>query len=97
MIASVTYFKVKSGKMDAVIEQFKGYDIPAAKSREGYHGVWLFTDHKTGKGIALSFWDSKEVINADTQGGDYQERVKKYKELFDGTTVRELYEISARG
>ena len=33
VIASLTYFRVKSGKMDAVIEQFKDHDIPAAKSR----------------------------------------------------------------
>ena len=97
MIASVTYFKVKSGKMDAVIEQFKGYDISAAKSREGYRGVWLFTDHETRKGIALSFWDSKDVINNDAQDGAYQERVKRYQGLFDEPTVRELYEISAEG
>ncbi len=97
MIASLTYFKVKSGKMDVVIEQFKGYDMSAAKSREGYRGVWLFTDHETGKGIALSFWDSKEVINADAQGGAYQERVKRYQGLFEEPTVRELYEISAAG
>ena len=94
MFARLTIVQVKSDKLDETIKIFEEGVIPAAKSQKGYCGAYLLTDRKTGKGIALTLWDSEEDAIANEQSGYYQEQINRFKDFFTAPPVREGYEVS---
>jgi heme-degrading monooxygenase HmoA len=81
-------------KIDEVIKIFDEKVVPAAKSQKGYSGAYLLTDRKTGKGYALSLWDSEEDALANEQSGYYKEQVGRFAEYMTAPPVQEGYEVS---
>ena len=96
MIGRVTTCQTHIDKLDEVVKTFNEGDIPAARLIKGFRGCYLLTDHKTGKFISISFWDSEKDIVADERSGQYQRRVDLRKHLYTTPPVRELYEVSAQ-
>lgn len=96
MIARLTACQTTLDKLDEVIKSFKEGDIPEAKSKKGFRGCYLLTDHKTGKFVSISFWNSEKDVIADEQSGQYQRRVDFRKHIYTASPVRELYEVSAQ-
>lgn len=97
MFARLTIVAVPTDKVDDVIKIFADNIVPAAKSQKGSQGVYMLTDRNTGKGIALSFWDSEEDAVANEQSGYYQEQVSKVAQFFTTAPIREGYEVSVQG
>ena len=97
MFARLTIVQMKIDKFDETIKIFEESVLPAAKSQKGYRGSYLLTDRKTGKGIALTLWDSEEDAVVNEQSGYYQEQVGKFKQFFTAPPVREGYEVSIQG
>ena len=81
MIARVSAIQIKIGKEDEATETLKGAALGAV-SVKGYRGVQLLTDPSTGKGYAISYWDSEEDAIANEQSGWDQEQIDKFKEVF---------------
>jgi heme-degrading monooxygenase HmoA len=81
MIARVSTIKIKSGKEEEAAEILKGSALEAVAVK-GNHGVQLLTDPSTGKGYAISYWDSEEDAIANEQSGWDQEQIDKFKEVF---------------
>ena len=96
MIGRVTTCLTTVDNLDEVIKSFREGDIPAAKLQKGFRGCYLLTDHKTGKFVSVSFWDSEKDIVADEQSGRYRMRVDLRKHLYTAPPIRELYEVSAQ-
>ena len=94
MFARLTIFEVKIDKLDETTKIFEESVIPAAKLQKGHRGGYLLTDRKTGKGIAITLWDSEEDAIANEQSGYYQEQLGKFKGFFTAPPVREGYEVS---
>ena len=97
MFARLTIVQMKIDKFDETIKIFEESVLPAAKSQKGYRGSYLFTDRKTGKGIALTLWDSEEDAVVNEQSGYYQEQVGRFKDFFTAPPVREGYEVTVQG
>ena len=97
MFARLTIVEVPTDKVDEVIKIFEDSIVPAATSQKGSRGVYMLTDRNTGKGIALSFWDSEEDAITNEQSGYYQEQVSKVASFFTTAPVREGYEVSVQG
>lgn len=97
MFARLTIVQAQIDKIDEVEKVFKEGIIPVAKEQKGARGLYLLTDRKTGKGIALSFWDSEEDAVANEQSGYYQEQVGKVAAFFTSAPVREGYEVAVQG
>jgi heme-degrading monooxygenase HmoA len=94
MFARVTVVQVDLNKFDETTDIFRDSVLPAAKSQEGYQGAYLLTDRNTGKGIAITLWDSEVEALANEQSGYYQEQLGKFKGFFTAPPVREGYEVS---
>ncbi len=94
MFARLTRVQVNIDRLDETVKLFEESVIPAAKSQKGYRGAYLLTDRKTGKGVALTLWDSEQDAIANEQSGYYQEQVDKFKDVFTAPPVREGYEVS---
>ena len=76
MIARVSTIQIKSGKEEETVEILKGVLIEA-ESVKGYRGAQFLTDTDTGKGYAISYWDSKEDAIANEQSGWDQKQIDK--------------------
>jgi len=96
VFARLTIVEVPTDKVDDVIKIFADSIVPAAKSQKGAHGIYMLTDRSTGKGIALSFWDSEEDAITNEQSGYYQEQVGKVALFFTKSPIREGYEVSVQ-
>jgi heme-degrading monooxygenase HmoA len=96
MFARLTIVQVATDKIDEVIRIFDESIAPAAKAQKGSGGIYLLTDRQTGKGIALSFWDSEADAVANEGSGYYQEQVGKVAAFFTTAPVREGYEVSVQ-
>ena len=97
MFARLTIVQVQIDKIDEIIKIFEESIISAATSQKGSHGIYMLTDRKTGKGIALSLWDSEEDAIANEQSGYYQEQVGKVVSFLTATPIQEGYEVTAQG
>ena len=58
MFARVSIIQVKSDQIDEAIKIYAKNVTPARKAQKGSRGAYLFTDRKTGKGMAITLWDS---------------------------------------
>ena len=94
MFARVTMIQVKSNKLDEAIKIYEESVNPERKAQKGSRAAYLLTDRKTGKGIAITLWDSEEDAIANEQSGYYQEQLNKFKDVFAAPPVREGYEVS---
>ena len=86
--------QVNAEKIDEVIKIFDEMVVPATKTLKGFSGAYLLTDRKTGKGYALSLWDSEEDTLANEQSGYYKEQVSRFAEYMTAPPVQERYEVA---
>ncbi len=94
MFARLTIVQMKIDRIDEGTKLYEESVLPAAKSQKGYRGAYLLTDRTTGKCISITFWESEKDANANEQSGYYKEQVKKFKDIFTASPVREGYEVS---
>ena len=97
MFARFTIVQVDPDKVDEVTDLYENSVVPGAKSQQGFRGIYLFTDRKTGKGYSISLWDSEEDAVANEQSGYYKEQVGKFAEYFTAPPAQEGYEVSVQG
>ena len=97
MFARLFPFQFNVDKLDEAAKRFEDRIIPALKIQKGFRGVYLMTDHKTGKGISMTLWDGEADAIADEESGKYQERKSWFNDFFTAPPVREGYEVSAQG
>jgi hypothetical protein len=96
MFARVTTVQFNTDKLDDMVKLFQESVVPAAQAQNGSQGLYFFTDRKTGKGLAISLWDSEENAVANEKSGYYQEQVGKFKDYFTAPPVAEGYEVSVK-
>ncbi|MFC1874306.1 antibiotic biosynthesis monooxygenase family protein [Chloroflexota bacterium] len=94
MFVRMTMAEIHMDKIDETIKVFEDYVVPMAKSQKGLREVYLLTDRKRGKGVAISFWDSEEDAIASEQNGYYQEQVNKFMRFFIASPTIEGYQVS---
>ncbi len=94
MYARIVTVHAKLDKLDELIGIFRDSIVPAAKQQKGFLGARLFTDRATGKGVAVTRWQSKEELEAGETSGYYQEQIAKIAPMVTQPPVREIFEIS---
>jgi len=94
--ARVTLTKSNPGKTEEAIKIYQDSVVPDAKSQNGFRGVYLFSDFKTGKGISIAIWDSEEDAIANEQSGYYQKQIDRFKDIFTSTPIREGYVLTVQ-
>jgi heme-degrading monooxygenase HmoA len=94
MYARVTIAQFLAGKTDEAIAIYRDSVVPAAKQQKGYKGTYLLTDHKVGKAISITLWETEAEMTAGESSGFYQQQVAKFKDLYGAPPVREAYEVS---
>jgi heme-degrading monooxygenase HmoA len=64
MHARVTTIPMDPGKIDEAVAQLEERDLPMFKGLDGFSGFTLFVDRSSGKVFGISYWDSKEQMDA---------------------------------
>jgi len=83
MIARVSAIQIKIGKEDEAVEILEGVVLKTVSEKvKGYRGVQFLADPSTGKGYAISYWDSEEDAIANEKSGYDQEQIDKFNEVF---------------
>lgn len=97
MYARLTTVMLRGDKLDEGIALYADSVVPAARAQAGNQGAWLLVDRSTGKGIALTVWDSEADMLAGESSGYYQEQVGKFAPLMVAPPVRDAYEVAVQG
>jgi heme-degrading monooxygenase HmoA len=90
----VTVATTLPGKTDDVLRIERDSIVPACKQQKGFKGLYLLHDHKTNKGLTITFWETEADMRAAEVSGFYQQQVAKVKEVLAAPPVREEYEVS---
>jgi len=93
MFARLTTAQIPIDRIDIFIKIFEESVVPAAKSQKGYKSIYLSVDRKTGKGVAIGFWESEEDAIANEENRFYQEQVAKFITFYTKPPIREGYEV----
>lgn len=97
MYARLTTITLRGDKLQEGIDLYANSVVPAARAQAGNQGAWLLVDWNSGKGIALSLWDSEADMLAGEGSGYYQEQVGKFGPLMAAPPLREAYEVAVQG
>lgn len=86
--------------LDEAVKLYETSVVPAAKSQKGYRGIYLLTDSKTGKVIAISLWDSQADVASQEwvteERGYYREQLAKFKAYFTEPPIHEGYDVAVQ-
>lgn len=96
MYARVVNVQIQPGKADEAINMYRDSVVPAAKQQKGSKGILLLTDASTGKGIAITLWETEADMKAGEASGYYQEQIAKFASVFAAPPVMERYEVSVQ-
>ena len=96
MYARVTTTRIQPGKIEEALGIARDSIAPAAKKQRGFEGFLLLTDPQTGKGIAITLWETEEDLKASEEGGYYREQLGKLAEVLAGQPDREVYKVGVR-
>jgi heme-degrading monooxygenase HmoA len=94
MFARVSTAVGLPGQSDEIIRIHRDSVAPACTQQQGFKGLYLLHDRKTGKGITITLWDTEADLKAGEASGFYQQQVVKFKDVLAGPPVREMYEVS---
>lgn len=64
MHARMTTIQMDAGRIDQAVSQLEADELPKWKELDGFRGFTLFADRSTGKIFGISYWDSKEQMDA---------------------------------
>ncbi len=96
MYARIFRITADTDRIDEGIEIYEDGYIPAAQQQKGFVEAMLLGDRSTGRGLAISIWESKEDARATEQSGFVQQVIGKFTGILAETPAMESYEIMAR-
>lgn len=97
MFARVTTVQIRPDTVDEATRIYNDSVIAAAKGQQGYVNTYMLTDRASGRGMAVTLWQTLEDLQASESSGYYQEQVAKFAPFLTAQPVREVYEVGAQG
>jgi len=96
MYARVTSAKIALDKIDLFRRIYEESVVPAAREQEGFRGICLLVDPRSGEGLSISYWESEEDARENEKSRYYQEQVAKFVPFYVRQPIREGYEVLVR-
>ncbi|HAR36292.1 MAG TPA: hypothetical protein DCR87_05200 [Acidobacteria bacterium] len=93
MIARLTFIRVKPENVEEAARIYENSVIPETKLQKGFCGGYLLTDAASGKGIAITLWQSPEDLAASEENRYYQNQLIKFLDLFVMPPIKEEYTV----
>jgi len=96
MYARVTHVQMQPDKIDEAVSIYRDSVVAAVKAQKGYRATYMLSDRATGKGMAVTIWESLADLQASESSGFYNEQVGKFAPLLTAPPVREVYEVGVQ-
>lgn len=93
MFARVISVRVRHGSADEVARVYRERVVPAARSQPGFKGAVLLANQGTDKIISITFWESREALEAGEAGGYLVTQFARLADYAAGSPVRENFEV----
>ncbi|WIG60003.1 MAG: hypothetical protein OJF49_002751 [Ktedonobacterales bacterium] len=94
MHARLTTVQYQPGKIDDGVRVIRDSISPAARQQQGCTHLFGLIDRASGKGIAISLWETEADLRASETTGYYQQQVAKITPLLAAPPVRETCEVA---
>ena len=92
MFARVTRLEFQPDKAEEGFDIVQHSIVPSIKEQQGYKGLLLLRDPKTGSATTVTLWES-EADMAATTTGNYPVQVAKVSGLLSTPPTRDVYEV----
>lgn len=94
MYARVTQFDIDTVQisMARAIQRFNEQVLPALKQQAGYRGVCAL-ENEAGRGMLVSFWDTRDAADAGLANGFYGEQIEKFVTVYRQPPGRDSFEV----
>lgn len=96
MYARVTTAHVRADKIGEAISIARESVAPVVKEQQGFMSMLLLTDPDTGKGLAITLWETEEDMRAGEASGYVQQQYGKLAGVLAGPPISEHFEVSVR-
>ncbi len=93
MFARITTSYFRKDLIDKATEILGESVLSAARQQEGFKSMICMVDRESGKGHAITFWESMENIEANEKSQYYQEQLMKLMVTFTADPIRETFEV----
>jgi len=91
MYVRLTTTQTAVDKTDQAVELWRDKVGPALKQRKGFKGAYLVGDHATGKGLAITLWETQADVQAtDT---DVPKILAMFEDMLTGQPSVETFEV----
>jgi heme-degrading monooxygenase HmoA len=67
--------------------------VPLLKQAKGFKAAYLAGDPKTGKGVAITLWETEADATASDTSGLYQQAIALFADTFTAQPIREQLEV----
>ena len=91
--ARVTITMAKPETFDQTGPLWRERVLPNLKQADGFRGVWVLGDRKTGKGITVTLWTTEAAMKALESSGAYGQALAVFKDFMTAPPTMELYEV----
>ena len=91
--ARVTITMAKPETFDQTGPLWRERVLPNLKQADGFRGVWVLGDRKTGKGITVTLWTTEAAMKALESSGAYGQALAVFKAFMTAPPTMELYEV----
>ena len=93
MFARVTTLYLRKDLIEKAIKVAEESIVPAAKKQEGFRSLDVLLDRESGKVYFITYWESRENIEANQESQYYQEQLLKLMVTFTADPIRESFEV----
>ncbi len=83
-------------RTDEAIKVYEEGVAPAVKLREGGIGSLLLGNRETGRGLSITFWESKEKEREAQESGFMKEQLARFAAMIIGEPQIETLEVLAQ-
>jgi len=101
MLASVTSIQIKVNQINEAIDVYEKHVIPERKTLKGNSGGYLLINRSSGKGFAITLWDTVDDYQAYSKSertGEYRDKLRKFKDHFASDPIGlGQYEVCTNG
>lgn len=71
MFARVSEIKARPERLDAMHSEGVEHILPALRMQEGFNGGLVLADRKSGKVLAVTFWESEQAMEATEEAAHW--------------------------
>ncbi|ADH65274.1 hypothetical protein Mesil_3470 (plasmid) [Allomeiothermus silvanus DSM 9946] len=93
MHARIVTSHIQVGKIDEAIQIWREKVIPTLKGAQGFKSGYMTGDRQTGKGVAVTFWETEADAAYWNSSGKYQEVIAHFAQLFTAPPSLEQFEV----